>query len=127
MYSAGQVGPVAPWFENPNAPERASPETIGRAFFENESFESWSSLYGVNTFSIFFVTTAFLGLLAKGSEDVPGYTSCVVNITSVSGHVKLSQNHVRLGARASPTRASTPPPSSSAPASRACFAIDLGC
>ena len=103
MYSAGQVGPVAPWFENPNAPERASPETIGRAFFENESFESWSSLYGVNTFSIFFVTTAFLGLLAKGSEDVPGHTSCVVNITSVSGHVKLSQNHVR------PPRSITPP------------------
>ena len=96
MYSAGQVGPVAPWFENPNAPERASPETIGRAFFENESFESWSSLYGVNTFSIFFVTNAFLGLLDKGSQEPnrPNYISTVINITSISGLIKLAQDHV---------------------------------
>ena len=92
--SAGQTGPVSPWFENPNAPERQNAETIGRAFFEGESFESWSNLYNINTFPVFFVTMAFLGLLARGSEDVAGYTSSVVNITSVSGLVKLSQNHV---------------------------------
>ncbi len=102
LLSAGQVGPVSPWFEDPNAPQRQSPETIGRALFEGESFEGWSQLYNVNTFSIFFVTTALLGLLAKGSEDVPGYTSSVVNITSVSGSIKLSQNHV--GRRSSPRR-----------------------
>ncbi|KAI0755311.1 NAD(P)-binding protein [Daedaleopsis nitida] len=91
--NAGQTGPVSRWFGNPDAPERASPESIGRSLFEGESFESWGELYNVNTFSIFFVTTAFLGLLAKGSEDVPGYTSSVINITSVSGIVKLAQNH----------------------------------
>ncbi|RPD77403.1 NAD(P)-binding protein [Lentinus tigrinus ALCF2SS1-7] len=91
--NAGQVGPVSAWFEDPNAPQRQSAETIGRGFFEGESFEEWAQLYNINTFSIFFVTTALLGLLAKGSEDVPGYTSSVVNITSVSGNIKLSQNH----------------------------------
>ncbi|TBU26023.1 NAD(P)-binding protein [Dichomitus squalens] len=91
--NAGQTGPVSPWFENPNAPQRQNAETIGRSLFEGESFESWSNVYNVNTFSIFFVTTAFLGLLAKGSEDVAGYTSSVINITSVSGIVKLAQNH----------------------------------
>ncbi|KAH9846670.1 short-chain dehydrogenase [Lenzites betulinus] len=91
--NAGQVGPISKWFENPDAPERKDAESIGQAFFEGESFESWADLYTVNTFSIFFVTNAFLGLLAKGSEENPAYTSCVVNITSVSGLMKLSQNH----------------------------------
>ncbi|KAH9925389.1 NAD(P)-binding protein [Epithele typhae] len=91
--NAGQVGPVSPWFEDPNAPQRASADATGRALFADASFDDWAQIYSVNTFSIWFVTTAFLGLLTKGSDDVSGYTSSVVNITSVSGHVKLSQNH----------------------------------
>ena len=42
------------------------------------------------------MTTAFLGLLAKGSEDIQGYWSSVINITSISGILKIAQNHVRL-------------------------------
>lgn len=62
--------------------------------FENESFEEWASLYSINTSSVYFVTMAFLGLLSKGSEDKEGYTSCVINISSISGYWKLAQNHV---------------------------------
>ena len=42
------------------------------------------------------MTTAFLGLLAKGSEDIQGYWSSVINITSISGILKIAQNNVRL-------------------------------
>ncbi|OBZ68891.1 Rhamnolipids biosynthesis 3-oxoacyl-[acyl-carrier-protein] reductase [Grifola frondosa] len=91
--NAGQTGPVSLFFNDMSAPEHKDPETLGCALFENESFESWAGVYSINTFSIFFVTTAFLGLLAAGSADVPGYTSCVVNITSVSGVIKLAQDH----------------------------------
>ncbi|KAJ3554395.1 hypothetical protein NM688_g3133 [Phlebia brevispora] len=91
--NAGQVGPVSPFFNNMDAPEHQSAETLGRALFENESFEEWGNIYKINSASIFFVTTAFLGLLAKGSEDKAGYTSCVVNISSISGLMKLAQNH----------------------------------
>ena len=98
-HSAGQVGPVSRFFNDMSAPEHASPETLGRALFENESFEAWSQIYSINTFSIFFVTTAFLGLLAKGGEERPGYLSCVINNSSVSAHWKLAQNHVRLFAQ----------------------------
>ncbi|KAI0357366.1 short-chain dehydrogenase [Trametes cingulata] len=91
--NAGQTGPVSRWLEDPNAPERKDPETLGRSLFEGESFESWGDLYKINTFSVFFVTTAFLGLLSKGTEDNPEYTSSVINITSVSGIMKLAQNH----------------------------------
>ncbi|KII83025.1 hypothetical protein PLICRDRAFT_47438 [Plicaturopsis crispa FD-325 SS-3] len=91
--NAGQVGPTSPFFANPDAPERKDAETIGQALFDNESFEEWGSLYTINTFSIFFVTTAFLGLLEKGSRERAGYTSSVINTTSISGVIKLAQDH----------------------------------
>ena len=61
------------------------------ALFKNETPEEWAKLYEINTFSIFFVTAAFLGLLAKGSAH---YSSVVINITSISGITKLPQRHV---------------------------------
>ena len=67
------------------------PETLGRALFDNASFDDWANLFSANTFSVYFVTTAFLGLLAKGSEDTPGYTSSVINLGSISGVTKLAQ------------------------------------
>jgi len=91
--NAGQTGPVSPFLENTQGPEHKDPETLGRAMFNNESFEAWADLYSINTFSIYFVSTAFLGLLAKGSTDIPGYTSSIINITSISGNIKLAQNH----------------------------------
>ncbi|THG97037.1 hypothetical protein EW026_g4897 [Hermanssonia centrifuga] len=91
--NAGQGGPVSPFFNDTSAPEHQSPGALGGALFTNESFEEWADVYTINSSSIFFVTTAFLGLLAKGSEDRAGYTSCVVNNSSISGHMKLAQNH----------------------------------
>ncbi|GJE88537.1 NAD(P)-dependent dehydrogenase [Phanerochaete sordida] len=91
--NAGQSGPVSKFFNDMTAPEHQSAETLGQAMFKNESFEAWAELYSINSSSIFFVTMAFLGLLAKGSEDRANYTSCVVNITSISGLWKLAQNH----------------------------------
>jgi len=91
--NAGQTGPVSPFLEDTQGPEHKDPETLGRAMFNNESFEAWADLYSINTFSLYFVSTAFLGLLAKGSADIPGYTSSIINITSISGNIKLAQNH----------------------------------
>ena len=93
-HSAGQLGPVSPFFNDKEAPEHKSAESLGTALFNCHSFESWSSHSTVNLASIFFVTTAFLGLLARGSEDIHGYWSSVINITSISGITKLAQNHV---------------------------------
>ena len=97
LYSSGKVGPVSHFFSDLAAPQHADASTLGRALFDNEGFESWSSLHAVNTTSIFFVTTAFLGLLTCGaSEEGTGGYSSVVNVTSISGIGRLSQDHVRL-------------------------------
>jgi len=91
--NAGQEGPVSKFFNDLSAPEHKDPGTLGRALFENESFEQWSDLYRINTFSIFFVTMAFLGLLAKGAEDDQILRASVVNITSISAVMRLAQCH----------------------------------
>ncbi|KAG9315937.1 hypothetical protein JVU11DRAFT_3589 [Chiua virens] len=91
--NAGQSGPLSPELNkpSPSAPKKA--EEISQYLFNTESFEEWSALYAVNTFSVYFMTVAFLELLDKGSQDKPGFTSNVINITSISGLVKLAQRH----------------------------------
>jgi len=91
--NAGQSGPTSPELNKPSptAPKKA--EEIGQYLFNNETFEEWSSLFSVNTFSVYFMTVAFLELLEKGSQDKPGFTSNVINITSISGLVKIAQRH----------------------------------
>jgi NAD(P)-dependent dehydrogenase (short-subunit alcohol dehydrogenase family) len=96
--NSGQVGPCHGFLNNPDAPEHASAETLGKALFENETPKEWADVYTVNTASVFFVTTRFLGLLAEGSKDVPAWTASVINITSISGFLKLAQRHVRARA-----------------------------
>ena len=90
LTSAGQLV-----LNDKDAPEHKSAEFLGIALFNCHSFESWANHSSVNLASIFFLTTAFLGLLAEGSGDIQGYWSSVLNITSISVIIKLAQNHVR--------------------------------
>lgn len=94
-YSAGISGPLTPWFNDSSAPQHKDTETLGRALFDSASYNDWGSLFGINTSALHFVTTAFLGLLAEGSKDEALYTSSVINVTSISGNIKLAQNQVR--------------------------------
>jgi len=91
--NAGVSGPLTPFLNDPQAPENAQAETLGNGLFNDDGPDAWTTLYKINTFSIYYMTTAFLGLLDKGSRDVEGYTSSVVNITSISGILKIAQSH----------------------------------
>jgi NAD(P)-dependent dehydrogenase (short-subunit alcohol dehydrogenase family) len=60
----------------------------------NATFDNWTDVYRTNVASHYFVTTAFLPLLARGSgPKYPGYQSCVINISSINGLIKTSLNH----------------------------------
>ncbi|KAJ1307173.1 hypothetical protein OPQ81_001290 [Rhizoctonia solani] len=89
--NAGITGPTSPFFNQEGSPENKSPAALGTALFENEKVEDWQGLYGNNVAPIFFVTTAFLGLLAKASEERGPWSACVINISSVSGQIRISQ------------------------------------
>ncbi len=50
--------------------------------------EQWEETFRTNITAQYFVTAAFLPLLAKGREVTPGYSTSVVNIASISGVMK---------------------------------------
>ncbi|KXG47281.1 Glucose/ribitol dehydrogenase [Penicillium griseofulvum] len=62
------------------------------------TFEEWDSVFRTNVSQIFFMTTAFLPLLQRGSEVEHGWSSTVINTSSISGIVKVSQHHFAYNA-----------------------------
>ncbi|KAI1418999.1 hypothetical protein F5Y12DRAFT_795520 [Xylaria sp. FL1777] len=65
---------------------------------EASTFEDWTSVYQTNVSQLFFTTTAFLPLLQRATDSTPGWSSAVLNITSISGLVKSSQHHFQYNA-----------------------------
>lgn len=92
--NAGVEGPMTKF--EPSRVASLTAEEISSAHLASESFEAWDSLFRINTASIFFSTMTFLPLLAASHTD--SWTSAVINITSISGIVKLSQFHYAYNA-----------------------------
>lgn len=72
-------------------PDFSSAQSISEHLWKSEP-ENWQETFQTNLTAQFFVTAAFLPLLAKGGDATPGYTSSVVNIASISGVMKGSSN-----------------------------------
>jgi NAD(P)-dependent dehydrogenase (short-subunit alcohol dehydrogenase family) len=69
-----------------------SPLDSGR-LLNDYSVEEWTDLYATNVVGPYLMTTAFLPLLQKATEHQHGYSGTVINITSISGLVRISQGH----------------------------------
>ena len=54
--------------------------------------EQWEETFRTNVTAQYFTTAAFLPLLAKGKDVIPGYSTSVVNIASISGVMKGSSS-----------------------------------
>jgi len=67
--------------------EAKTAEEMKKNLFDDESstFEDWCNTYRTNVPQQFFMTTAFLPLLQKATEIEYGYSSTVINISSISG------------------------------------------
>jgi len=76
--------------------DNASDKT--KYFYDNQDFEDWKTVFDTNVASAYFVTLAFLPLLEEGTKRTQGYSSCVINITSISGITKLSQKQMAYNA-----------------------------
>lgn len=77
-----------------------SAEEFKKNLFDNETaqFEDWAETYKTNTAQLYFMTTAFLPLLQKATDEIPSYSGTVINITSISGIVLKAQNHFAYNA-----------------------------
>ncbi|KAL1301949.1 hypothetical protein AAFC00_002408 [Neodothiora populina] len=80
--------------------EAKSAEEMKANLFDNadSTFEDWTETYRTNVPQCFFMTTAFLPLLAKATEHQYGFSGCVINTSSISGIVKTSQHHFAYNA-----------------------------
>ncbi|KAL1662339.1 hypothetical protein GGF50DRAFT_90061 [Schizophyllum commune] len=90
--NAGQSGPWSSWMSDDADSRNHSAEAFGTALFA-EPQDEWASHFKLNGYSSFFVTGAFLGLLAKGSERHGAWTVSAMTITSMCGSSKLAQDH----------------------------------
>jgi len=93
--NAGQVGPKHPFLSASHPSHPANPKELGLALFNSAGFDDWGNLFNINVSSIYFVTTAFLGLLSVSgnSKQNAGGSASVLNISSISGSIKVAQNH----------------------------------
>ncbi|KAF2398594.1 NAD(P)-binding protein [Trichodelitschia bisporula] len=60
--------------------------------------EDWTSVYNTNVASVYFMSTAFMPLLAAATEMHPGFSGTIINTTSISGLVKSPQHHFSYNA-----------------------------
>lgn len=75
-----------------------SAEEFSKNMFGETSEKEWLDTYQTNVVGPFLMGTAFLPLLAKGTEQTHGWSSTIVNISSISGHVRISQDHFSYNA-----------------------------
>lgn len=75
-----------------------TPEGLRKKLLDPTSVEEWTDSYATNVVGPFLMTTGFLPLLQKATEHQYGYSGCVVNISSISGQVRISQGHFSYNA-----------------------------
>ncbi|KAL8815859.1 MAG: hypothetical protein Q9223_005043 [Gallowayella weberi] len=76
-------------FSKAGKPDSKSAQSISDHLMASEP-EQWAETFQINITAQYFVTAAFLPLLAKGRDVTPGYSSSVVNVASISGVMKGS-------------------------------------
>ncbi|KAF2707834.1 NAD(P)-binding protein [Pleomassaria siparia CBS 279.74] len=74
-------------YSSAGEPDFADAESVSDHFWKSEP-ESWADTFKTNVGGVYYMSIAFLPLLAKGGEASPGYTSSIINVTSISGAMK---------------------------------------
>lgn len=55
--------------------------------------EDWTSVYNTNAVAPFFLSVGMLPLLQKATERERAWSGTIINISSISGMVRISQGH----------------------------------
>lgn len=72
---------------------KGSSEELVEKLFDGTSEKEWLDVYQTNVVGPFLMSTAFLPLLQKSTETHKGYSATIINISSISGHIRISQGH----------------------------------
>ncbi|KAF1962408.1 NAD(P)-binding protein [Byssothecium circinans] len=85
--NAGIARDDATKYSTAGQPDMEDAKAIADHFWKSPP-ESWADTFKTNVAGVYYMSIVFLPLLAKGREVTPGYTSSVVNVTSISGFMK---------------------------------------
>ena len=78
-------------FSKAGKPDFSNAQSVSDHLMQSQP-EQWQETFQTNLTAQFFVTAAFLPLLAKGRDLVPGFSSSVCNVASISGVMKGSSS-----------------------------------
>ena len=67
-------------------------KSISEEMFDNQNFDNWTSIYKINVASYYFTSVAFLPLLCAARDHGYPEAGSILNISSISGITKESQN-----------------------------------
>ncbi|KAL9014399.1 MAG: hypothetical protein Q9173_000947 [Seirophora scorigena] len=96
--NAGIARDYATEFAGNPAPDFQDPRAISEHFWKSDPV-SWQQNFTTNCMGGYFMSIAFLPLLARGCDVIPGYSSSVVNVTSNSAFLKnTTRGHISYGA-----------------------------
>ncbi|KAH7168280.1 hypothetical protein DER46DRAFT_679528 [Fusarium sp. MPI-SDFR-AT-0072] len=76
-------------FSSAGEPDMADAKALSEHFLKTEPGQ-WADTLKTNVTGPYYMSMAFLPLLAKGRETTPGYSSQIVNVSSISGAMKGS-------------------------------------
>lgn len=68
------------------------PKEVSEKMMNYQDFSDWTSIYEINVASIYFMSIAFLPLLCAARDHGYQEAGSILNISSISGITKTSQN-----------------------------------
>lgn len=71
---------------------QGDPKEVSEKMMNYQDFDDWTSIYKVNVASIYFMSIAFLPLLCAARDHGFEEAGNILNISSISGITKTSQN-----------------------------------
>ncbi|KAG4284499.1 hypothetical protein FPRO06_08878 [Fusarium proliferatum] len=76
-------------FSSAGEPDMSDAKALSEHFLKTEP-QQWAATLKTNVTGPYYMSMAFLPLLAKGRETTPGYSSQIINVSSISGAMKGS-------------------------------------
>ncbi|KAI2603120.1 NAD(P)-binding protein [Hypoxylon fragiforme] len=86
------VNNAGTWLGKTEATPEDGPEAFSEGMLAEDKEGNWQKTYDINVTSQYFVTAAFVPLLAKAASSPAGRPGNVINIGSISGLLRLPQN-----------------------------------
>ncbi|KAF7319665.1 Short-chain dehydrogenase/reductase family protein [Mycena chlorophos] len=84
---------IAPSNKEKVPEDKAHGETLKKYLLDEARVDEWTAIYTTNVVSPYLMSSAFLPLLERATECTPGWSGTIINITSISGLVRVSQGH----------------------------------